>query len=168
MFPDVDYKIGQVMLEPGDILFCFTDGCTDAKDDQGQLFGEPRLLELVGQGADSVAALLDRVDDALHAHIGAGPHRLKWVRMSILPRFRPEDRSRLAVLGAVLFLNAAVLESNEVVATSGFVSRVGVEGIPWLWAADMAIVSAAIDDPYLTPVGIYVTGPDDMKSVRLP
>jgi ATP:ADP antiporter, AAA family len=51
-----------------------------------------------------------------------------------------EERARFGVLAALLFLNAVVLESNEVVATSGFVSRVGVEGIPWVWAADMLVV----------------------------
>lgn len=70
MFPDVDYKLGQVVLEPGDVLFCFTDGVTDAKDEQGHMFGEKRLMELAGHGAESVSALLERVDVAVHEHIG--------------------------------------------------------------------------------------------------
>ncbi len=63
--------------------------------------------------------------------------------MAILPRILPEERPRFVVLAALLFVNAIVLESNEVVATSGFVSRVGVEGIPWVWAADMIVVMLA-------------------------
>jgi phosphoserine phosphatase RsbU/P len=70
MFPNVDYKMGQAMLEPGETLFCFTDGCTDAKDPAGQLFGEKRLMELVCcQPAESATELVDRVDEALRAHI---------------------------------------------------------------------------------------------------
>jgi ATP:ADP antiporter, AAA family len=60
--------------------------------------------------------------------------------MRLLPRLRPEERPKFALLGAILFVNGVVLESNEVVATSGFVSRVGVEGLPWVWAADMLVV----------------------------
>lgn len=69
MFPNVDYKMGQVMLEPGDTLYCFTDGCTDAKDPGGHLFGEKRLMELVSEPSGSAAELVERVDDALHVHI---------------------------------------------------------------------------------------------------
>ena len=32
MLPNVDYRIGQAQLDPGDILFTFTDGVTDAKN----------------------------------------------------------------------------------------------------------------------------------------
>lgn len=60
--------------------------------------------------------------------------------MAIVPRLFQEERFRFGVLAALLFLNAMVLESNEVVATSGFVSRVGVDGIPWVWAVDMVVV----------------------------
>lgn len=60
--------------------------------------------------------------------------------MPLLPRLLPEERPHFALLASLLFLNAVVLESNEVVATSGFVSLVGLQGIPWLWAADMVVV----------------------------
>lgn len=70
MFPDVDYKMGQVMLEPGDTLYCFTDGCTDAKDPEGHLFGEKRLMDLVSQPSESASGLVECIDSALREHIG--------------------------------------------------------------------------------------------------
>ncbi len=46
----------------------------------------------------------------------------------------PTERSRALTLALLLFINSLILESNEVVATSGFVGRVGPEQIPWVWA----------------------------------
>jgi sigma-B regulation protein RsbU (phosphoserine phosphatase) len=37
------------MLAPGDCLFCFTDGVTEARDRRGELFGEARLREVLGR-----------------------------------------------------------------------------------------------------------------------
>jgi sigma-B regulation protein RsbU (phosphoserine phosphatase) len=69
ILPNVDYRIGQAHLDPGDVLFAFTDGVTDAKSPAGQMFTEKRMLELIEPLADSALELLDRVDDALRAHI---------------------------------------------------------------------------------------------------
>lgn len=63
--------------------------------------------------------------------------------MTATARILPAERGRFALLAALLFLNALVLESNEVVATSGFVSRVGADQIVWVWAADMLILILA-------------------------
>jgi sigma-B regulation protein RsbU (phosphoserine phosphatase) len=65
----VDYRLGQAQMEPGDILFTFTDGVTDAKNPAGQLFTEKHMLELIEPPAASALELLDRVDDELRAHI---------------------------------------------------------------------------------------------------
>ncbi|MFQ5794189.1 MAG: Npt1/Npt2 family nucleotide transporter [Candidatus Bipolaricaulia bacterium] len=60
--------------------------------------------------------------------------------MKIGARVLPGEWSRFTTLALLLFINSLVLESNEVVATSGFVSRVGAEQILWVWAIDMLIV----------------------------
>jgi sigma-B regulation protein RsbU (phosphoserine phosphatase) len=69
VLPSVDYRLGQAQMDPGDILFAFTDGVTDAKNPAGQLFTEKRMLALIEPPAESALALLDRVDEALRAHI---------------------------------------------------------------------------------------------------
>lgn len=69
MLPDVDYRVDQVMLEPGDVLFAFTDGVTDAKDPAGHLFTEKRMLTLIEEPTESATALLDYVDQTLRTHI---------------------------------------------------------------------------------------------------
>ena len=71
MFPDIEFKAQQVCLRPGDVLFAFTDGITEARDSNGNFFTEKRLLQLLGQPPSSAAALLNRIDETVHAHIGA-------------------------------------------------------------------------------------------------
>jgi sigma-B regulation protein RsbU (phosphoserine phosphatase) len=46
------------MLAPGDVLFCFTDGVTEARSRSGELFGEARLRDALkpGRSAEQVVA----------------------------------------------------------------------------------------------------------------
>jgi sigma-B regulation protein RsbU (phosphoserine phosphatase) len=71
LFPDIEFKMQQVGLEPGDVLFAFTDGVTDARASDNGLFTEERLLQLLQQPAPSALALLNHVDESLRSHIGA-------------------------------------------------------------------------------------------------
>jgi phosphoserine phosphatase RsbU/P len=70
MFPNIKPTVQQVSLEPGAVLFAFTDGVTDARDAHGGFFTEKRLLQLLEQPAPSAAALLHRVVESVKAHIG--------------------------------------------------------------------------------------------------
>ena len=70
MMPDAKYTIGEVQLEPGDILFGYTDGVTDARDPARAMFGENRMRELLQlKPAQSADELLDRIRTALTDHI---------------------------------------------------------------------------------------------------
>jgi serine phosphatase RsbU (regulator of sigma subunit) len=70
MMPDVVYTIGQAQLEPGDILFGYSDGVTDARDPAGKMFTEKQMLELLQRKpAASANELLMRVKSALGEHI---------------------------------------------------------------------------------------------------
>ena len=48
-FPDVRYDAKTARLEPGDALFLYTDGVTEAMDCDGGLFSDRRLLEALNQ-----------------------------------------------------------------------------------------------------------------------
>ena len=52
MFPNIDYKIEEAMLEPGDVLYTYTDGVTEARNVAGEFLTDPGLLELLDAPGD--------------------------------------------------------------------------------------------------------------------
>ena len=71
---DMAYTERSVDLVPGDSLFVFSDGVTDAADGEETLFGEARLGQVLDASrGDGVAALVDAVSRAVHAFGGAEP-----------------------------------------------------------------------------------------------
>ena len=70
MMADANYTIGETQLEPGDILFGYSDGVTDARNSAGKMFGEKRMLALLQENpVTSAQELLMRVKTAVSAHI---------------------------------------------------------------------------------------------------
>jgi phosphoserine phosphatase RsbU/P len=69
MLPDLPFGLVEARIEPGETLFLFTDGVTEAKGEAG-FFGEERLLALLGEAPASAESLLARLDDALASHVG--------------------------------------------------------------------------------------------------
>jgi len=67
MMPEMAFAVGQARLEAGDGLLAFTDGVTDARGASG-LYGEERLLALLGEVGGPAAALLDAIESAVLAH----------------------------------------------------------------------------------------------------
>ena len=47
LFDDFDYKMQEMVMEPGSTLFLYTDGLTEARNSQNQLFGRERTVQLV-------------------------------------------------------------------------------------------------------------------------
>jgi sigma-B regulation protein RsbU (phosphoserine phosphatase) len=52
--PESVYETECLTLSPGDVLFLYTDGVTEAKNRQSELFGEQRLLEAMGRAPGDV------------------------------------------------------------------------------------------------------------------
>lgn len=76
-----------------------------------------------------------------------------------LLNLRPEERKLAFSLAAVLAITTLVLELSDVIATGGFISKVGPNNIFWLWIVDMLIS--------LFTVGVYALAVDRMERVRL-
>lgn len=57
-----------------------------------------------------------------------------------LPRIHAAEVLRFGLIVTLLFCNSVILESNEVIATSGFISNIGVQHVIWMWMADMLII----------------------------
>ncbi|MCX5515848.1 hypothetical protein C3941_05585 [Kaistia algarum] len=69
---DMAYAERSLQLTPGDTLFLYTDGISEAMDEGGQEFTEGRLKEaLRGSGTDSVEVVLASVTDAVAQFVGA-------------------------------------------------------------------------------------------------
>ena len=51
---DMKYKAGSVMLEPGDKIFQYTDGVTEATNKNEELYGMERLEKALGECADEI------------------------------------------------------------------------------------------------------------------
>ena len=67
MMPEAAFDVGRAGLEPGEGLFAFTDGVTDACGASGR-YGEERLLALLSGPVASAASLLDSVESSVLAH----------------------------------------------------------------------------------------------------
>lgn len=73
ILPDITFKMNLYQFEPGDILFCFTDGVIDACSPKGESFTKKRLFNLIEQSVPSEPSMVDRVSSNLFAHIGNAP-----------------------------------------------------------------------------------------------
>ncbi len=68
---EIAYGSASVELQPGDLLFIFTDGVVEAINESGQEFGEPRLLSSIEAAANGNASqILGRVMSDLNSFVG--------------------------------------------------------------------------------------------------
>jgi len=64
LFEEWQTQVAEVTLSPGDTLVLYTDGVTEAVNENGEEFGESRLLDaLMRQGPIPVPRLLQCVFD---------------------------------------------------------------------------------------------------------
>jgi len=68
--PDIEYPQCVVRLEPGDSLTLYTDGITEAMNEQGDLFGMDRLRRQLAAQIEAVDQLGRRILDDLRGFVG--------------------------------------------------------------------------------------------------
>lgn len=70
----IHYQCGSLQLEPGDKVFQYTDGVTEATNSADELFGMRRLTDVLQKNAMlAPAALLPEIKDAIDAFVGDAP-----------------------------------------------------------------------------------------------
>ena len=69
LLPGLEWSWEEVQFEPGDTLLAFTDGVTDARSPEADMFGEERLFGMASTER-SAASLVDDIEAAVLAHIG--------------------------------------------------------------------------------------------------
>lgn len=67
----VRYRENSLQLEPGDRLYLYTDGVTEATNGAQELFGEERLQQVLNDDPDlPVEALLPKVKNSIDVFVG--------------------------------------------------------------------------------------------------
>jgi sigma-B regulation protein RsbU (phosphoserine phosphatase) len=84
------FELGYERLVPGESLFAYTDGVTEAHGADGELFGVVRLRELARGRPACVRDLIDGTLDAIGAHT-AGAEQYDDITMLAVRRGRPEN-----------------------------------------------------------------------------
>ena len=68
------YKAEETQLEPGDMIYLYTDGVTEATDSNNELYGEPRLKDaLNNQSWSSMEELCRGIKKDVDAFVGDAP-----------------------------------------------------------------------------------------------
>lgn len=74
IMPEAEYSCGRITLAPGEGLFLFSDGVTEAMNDKGELFETERLVKtLEGVANASAEERLDTVVAAVAAFVDGAP-----------------------------------------------------------------------------------------------
>jgi phosphoserine phosphatase RsbU/P len=70
--PDAVYATGRTALAPGEGIYVFTDGVTEAANGEGELFAEARLEVVLraGAGCSSAAEIVKSVGEAVRGFVG--------------------------------------------------------------------------------------------------
>ncbi len=73
LFPNSAYDVGNIQFEPGDMLIGYTDGVTEARSPEDELFTRNRLRSLIEQPFNSASELLERIKSNLFSFIDIAP-----------------------------------------------------------------------------------------------
>ena len=95
---DARYRQYELTLNPGDQLFVYTDGVTEATNAAQQLYGADRLIAALNkQPASSPNETLAQVKADIDAFVGSAPQFDDITMLSFEMRSIPEPLKRLEV-----------------------------------------------------------------------
>lgn len=68
------YKKAEIVLEEGDLLVCYSDGATEAKNSDGDMFGKSRLYEVIANSRSrSAERISGSIIDEINHFVGLEP-----------------------------------------------------------------------------------------------
>jgi len=89
LIPQAKFEFKQVQLQPGEILFTYTDGVRDARSINDERFTRKRLISFLSQPVATASELMERIGTNLFAHIGKAPQEdditmltLQWEKIN--------------------------------------------------------------------------------------
>jgi predicted ester cyclase len=71
LMPSMDYEEKEIELEAGEGVFFYSDGLVEAHDPEGEMFGFPRLREVVAEHAEE-RSLEEALLEELYSFVGEG------------------------------------------------------------------------------------------------
>jgi phosphoserine phosphatase RsbU/P len=89
IMPDAYFQLGRATLDPGDLLFLYTDGVPEARNRDGEFFGDERTSAVLVEGG-TAEEVVDRFATAIRTHSGTAD-QFDDVTMLGLRR-QPRDR----------------------------------------------------------------------------
>jgi len=90
LMPGMSYEEKEVTVEVGDGALLYSDGLVEAHDPQrGEMFGFPRLRELVAEHDDEEKSLVDSLLEELYSFVGADWEQEDDITLLTLRRLAP-------------------------------------------------------------------------------
>lgn len=93
LLPDAEFFPARTSLDPGDLLFAYTDGVTEARNPAGEQFGEEQMTALVCTDCPTAHELLDCVEKHVVEHAGSA-EQSDDITMIAMHRQSPGARRR--------------------------------------------------------------------------
>ncbi len=125
VFGNATYRPRTLMLAPGDTLFLYTDGVTEAMDAKGELFGEERLEETLHAAPDGEPASISRVVRAAVAAFAAGAPAADDLTVLAVQQLEPPHRvsrsfpaTREGLAASSDFLDEVLADANPALASA--------------------------------------------------
>jgi len=66
--PEMEFAVGEVQLQKGDILAAYTDGVTDSRNIKGEPFSEETLIKYLKKPYPSAFSLLKNIENKINEH----------------------------------------------------------------------------------------------------
>ncbi len=102
MFPNMDFKVKSVKLNEGDILFCFTDGTTDAKNSKQELFSEESLIKIITAEWASGFSMMFNLNSAIKKYIGLQDQYDDITQLSLRRKYSSEENKHSIIRKAAI------------------------------------------------------------------
>jgi serine phosphatase RsbU (regulator of sigma subunit) len=100
LMPGMSYEQNEMSLQVGDCIFFYCDGLVEAHNAHREMFGFPRLRELVDEYVSGDGSLVGRLLNELSGFAGAESEHGDITLVVLLPAPRTRSRSKAALMRA--------------------------------------------------------------------
>ena len=162
---DVPYKAQELQLQPGDAIYLYTDGVTEATNANNELYGESRLLETINACPfDTMEELCKYIKADVDAFVGEAPQfdditmvALHYIGTPPVPSIRKE-KAQISDIPEVTAFVEEELEKLDCPMKTVFQINVAIDEL-----FSNIVKYAYPDEP--GPVTVKVTAKEDPKRV---